>query len=254
MRSTSIPNEVQEPAVDSGGGGTNLRPPGGGGGGGGGDESRRRPPEGNPRLRQRLLRARIGLATGATGIMIFFLALASAYLVRQGGGKMDAAIGEFITDWKPLTLPSIIWLNTFILAVSSVTVELARKQMFHEPALSAEWLGIGRPTRTRALPWLGITWVLGIGFLVGQYEAWQQLNFAGWFIQKNPSSSFFFILTGTHAAHLLGGLIALSWASAATALARPMESRQLATEISAWYWHFMGMLWLGIVGLMYFAK
>ncbi|HUR37621.1 MAG TPA: cytochrome c oxidase subunit 3, partial [Terriglobales bacterium] len=136
----------------------------------------------------------------------------------------------------------------------SVTVELARRQMFHEPALTEEWLGLGRPTQRRALPWMGITLVLGIAFLVGQYMAWLQLNFEGWSVQKNPSSSFFFILTGAHAIHLLGGLIALTWASLATALARPMESRQLATDISGWYWHFMGLLWIGIVALLYFAK
>ncbi len=250
MSNVAITNEVQEPKIDGGGRGPDVRPPGGGGGG---DESRRQP-EGNPRLRRRLLRARVGLGAGAVGIMIFFLALASAYLVRQGGGKMDATTGEFIHDWRPLALPTILWLNTVLLIVSSVTAELARRQMFHEPALTEEWLGMGRPTRRRALPWLGITLVLGIGFLAGQYEAWKQLNFAGWFVKTNPSSSFFFLLTGAHALHLLGGLIALTWAAAATAMGRPMESRQVATDISAWYWHFMGALWLGIVALMYFAK
>ena len=151
-------------------------------------------------------------------------------------------------------LPRILWLNTFILLISSATAELARRQLFDEPALTEEWLGLGRPTRRRALPWQGITLILGIGFLVGQYLAWRQLNFAGWLVKTNPSSSFFFILTGAHAVHLLGGLIALTWAALATALARPMESRQVATDISAWYWHYMGLLWLGILGLMYFAK
>ncbi|HUS19028.1 MAG TPA: cytochrome c oxidase subunit 3 [Terriglobales bacterium] len=250
MRTTAISNQVEEPRVNVGGGGTNLRPPRGGDGG---DEPRRQP-EGNPRLRKRLMRARVGLGAGATGITIFFLALASAYIVRQGGGKMDPATGEFINDWKPLVLPGILWLNTAILFVSSVTAELARRQMFHEPALLEEWLGLGRPTQRGALPWMGITLILGIGFLIGQYMAWQQLNIEGWLMKTNPSSSFFFILTGAHALHLLGGLIALSWASVATALAKPMESRQLATDISAWYWHFMGLLWLGILGLMYFAK
>jgi cytochrome c oxidase subunit III len=240
MHKTANPHEVESPKVDIGGGGTNVRPPRGGDGG---DDSRRQP-EGNPRLRRRLLRARVGLAAGATGITIFFLALASAYIVRQGGGKMDPASGEFISDWRPIVLPSILWLNTAILFISSVTVELARRQMFHEPALLEEWLGMGRPTQRRALPWMGITLVLGIGFLIGQYVAWQQLNIEGWLMKTNPSSSFFFILTGMHALHLVGGLIALTWASAATALARPMESRQLATDISAWYWHFM----------VYFAK
>jgi cytochrome c oxidase subunit III len=247
MRNTAMPSEVHEPGTDIGGRGPGVRPPDGLGGG-----DPQRQPEGNPRLRRRLQRARIGLGAGATGISIFFLALASAYVVRQGGGRLVE--GEFVTDWRPLTLPSIVWLNTVILLVSSVTAELARRQMFHEPTLTEEWLGLGRPTKRRALPWMGVTLVLGIGFLVGQYSAWQQLNFEGWFLQKNPSSSFFFMLTGAHAVHLIGGLIGLGWASACTVLLRPMESRQVATDISVWYWHLMGVIWLGLLGLMYFAK
>lgn len=251
MRNSAIPDKVQEPQADIGGRGPGVPPPDATGGGG--DESRKQP-EGNPRLRRRLLRARVGLGAGAAGICIFFLALASAYIVRQGSGPVLNKDNVWVGDWKPLVLPPIIWLNTLILLISSVTVELARRQMFHEPTLSEEWLGIGKPTRRRTLPWLGITLVLGLGFLAGQYEAWKQLNFEGWFMKTNPSSSFFFILTGAHALHLLGGLSGLTWAASQTVLDRPMESRQVATDISAWYWHFMGALWLGIVSLMYFAK
>jgi cytochrome c oxidase subunit 3 len=200
------------------------------------------------------LRARIGLGAGAVGIGIFFLARASAYLVRQGSGPTLDRYGHEVGGWKPLELPQILWLNTALLLVSSVTAELARRQMFHEPALMQEWLGMGRPTQRRTLPWIGITLVLGLGFLAGQYAAWMQMNFMGWYVKTNPSSSFFFILTGAHAAHLIGGLTALTWAALATALGRPMETRQVATDISAWYWHYMGLLWIGILSLMYFAK
>lgn len=251
MRTTSLPSEIREPSTDTGGRGPDVRPPSGSGWGG--DESRR-PPEGNPRLRRRLLRARIGLGAAAVGITMFFLALTSAYLVRQGSGPVLDRYGQEIGAWKPLELPGILWLNTALLLVSSVTAELARRQMFHEPALMQEWLGMGSPTRRWALPWLGITLVLGLGFLAGQSLAWVEMNIRGWFIKTNPSSSFFFLLTGVHAAHLLGGLIGLTWAAAATALGRPMESRQIATDISTWYWHLMGALWLGVVALMYFAK
>jgi cytochrome c oxidase subunit III len=238
-----------EPQPSLGGGGADRLPPPPGY-----DGDERRKPEGNPRLRRRLLRARVGLGAGAVGISIFFLAIASAYLVRQGTPAGTDRFGNPIGEWKTLVLPQIIWLNTLLLLVSSFTVELARRQMFHEPALMQEWLGIGRPTQRRALPWMGITLILGFAFLGGQYLAWMQMNILGWFVQTNPSSAFFFILTGAHALHLLGGLIALGWAAFSTARGRPMESRQVATDISAWYWHLMGGIWLGIVGLMYFAQ
>jgi len=200
------------------------------------------------------LRARVGLGAGATGIMIFFLAIASAYIVRQGSGPVLDHYGKETGGWKSLALPQILWLNTLLLLVSSVTAELAGRQLFHEPSLAEEWLGLGRPTRRRALPWLGITLILGFGFLAGQYLAWLELNIQGWLLKTNPSSSFFFILTGAHAVHLVGGLIALTLAALATARGRPMESRQVATDISVWYWHFMGVVWLGILTLLYLAK
>lgn len=250
-REVTIPNEVREPTVDVGGRGPDMRPPAGGEGGG--DEGRRQP-EGNPRFRRRLLRARIGLGAAAVGISIFFLAMSSAYLVRQGTGPSIDRYGREVGAWIPLMLPQIVWFNTLLLIASSVTAEMARRQLFHQPALTEEWLGLGKPTQRRALPWMGITLLLGVGFLAGQYLAWREMNIAGWGDMKSPSSSFFFIFTGAHAAHLVGGLIALAWASVATALSRPIETRQVLTDISVWYWHLMGAVWLGILGLMYFAR
>ena len=133
-------------------------------------------------------------------------------------------------------------------------MEMARRQVFREPLVTEEWLGLGTPTRTASLPWLGVTFLLGIGFLVGQFLAWQQLHAQGIFLASNPSSSFFFLLTGTHALHLIGGVVALSWASLAGILARPLESRQIATDVSAWYWHAMGVLWIYIFVLFHFVR
>ncbi|HUQ49425.1 MAG TPA: hypothetical protein VM056_01830, partial [Terriglobales bacterium] len=196
--------EVLEPRSDVGGRGPDGRPPAGDDGDdewGGHSPGRRGP-------RDRLHRYRTGVGLGVVGIYMFFIALCSAYLVRQGTESRNAA-GEFVRDWQPIIIPGILWINTALLALSSVSVEFARRQLFSETLIVPEWLGIGTPTRRRSLPWLGITLLLGAAFLIGQYLAWKSLNTQGVFISTNPSSSFFFILTGAHAVHLVGGLTAL---------------------------------------------
>lgn len=239
--------EILEPRSDLGGRGPEGRPPAGDGGG----DDWSGLPQGRRGPRDRLYRYRTGVGLGVVGIFMFFIALTSAYLVRQGSGKMDAT-GEIIHDWKPILIPGILWINTALLALSSLSAELARRQLFSEALIVPEWLGMGTPTRQKSLPWLGITLLLGIGFLIGQLLAWKSLHAQGVFIATNPSSSFFFILTGAHAVHLFGGLIALLWASLAAVLARPLESRRIVTDAGTWYWHSMGLLWLCIFALLHF--
>jgi cytochrome c oxidase subunit 3 len=219
----------------------------------GGDDWDNRP-QGRRGPRERLNRYRLGIGLAVVSIFILFVALTSAYVVRQGTGHIDTTTGEFITDWKPLTLPRLLWLNTILLIFSSISMELARRQVFSEPLVTEEWLGLGTPTRRASLPWIGVTFVLGLGFLVGQLFAWQQLHAEGIFVASNPSSSFFFLLTGTHALHLTGGMIALCWAAIAGILAKPLETRQISTDVSAWYWHAMGVLWVYIFALLYFVR
>ena len=106
----------------------------------------------------------------------------------------------------------------------------------------------------RDLPWLGITLFLAFGFLAGQTMVWSSLRSQGLFVRSNPSSSFFFVLTGTHAVHLAGGIIALLFAAWGAWVKHRFESRQLVVEVTSWYWHFMGVLWLYIFGLLHFAR
>ena len=167
---------------------------------------------------------------------------------------MDPDTGKFIRDWRPLTVPTILWFNTLLLLFSSITIEVARRHNFYEAWVMEEWLGLGRPTRAASLPWLIITLLLGLGFLLGQYRAWQQLNAQGIFLTGNPSSSFFFLVTGAHAVHLAGGILALMWAGISTFGSRPLESRQIATDLTAWYWHAMGGLWVCLFTVIYFVK
>src|SRR5437764_11417791 len=138
----------------------------------GGDEWRNNPP-GRRGPRERLRKFRVGVGLALISIFILFVGLTSAYVVRQGGGTLDEHTGVFTRDWKPVVIPQILWLNTVLLLLSSLTIELARRQVFREPLVTEEWLGLGTPTRRASLPWLGLTLVLGLGFLTGQYVAWR---------------------------------------------------------------------------------
>ena len=108
--------------------------------------------------------------------------------------------------------------------------------------------------KTTPAPWLPITLVLGLGFLAGQWMAWGQLARQGVFISSNPSSSFFYLLTGTHALHLAGGLAALAYAAGTALLSQAWERRRMVVDVTSLYWHFMAVLWLYIFALLQFAK
>lgn len=231
-------------------GGPSLPPPRDSDGGG---DWGNQPPQGRRGPHDRLRRYRLGLLFAVVSIYTLFIALTSAYVIRQSGGRFDPSTGLVTRDWQAFALPQILWLNTLLLLLSSLTIEVGRERVFREQAVMAEWLGIEKATRKASLPWLAISIVLGFGFLVGQYLAWAQLNREGVYAAGNPASSFFFVLTATHAVHLFGGLIALCW-TAGAGFAMSLQSRQIAVDISAWYWHAMGLLWLYIFALLWWLR
>jgi cytochrome c oxidase subunit 3 len=73
-------------------------------------------------------------------------------------------------------------------------------------------------------------------------------------VDTNPSSSFVFLLTITHAIHLTGGILALIWAASTSLLHKPIEARRIVVDIAAWYWHFMAVLWIYVFALFTFAR
>lgn len=167
-----------------------------------------------------------GLSLGIGAIVMFFMALVSAFIVRRGLGE----------DWQPFALPSILWLNTSVLLVSSITIELARR------ALHAETF----PAFRR---WWGLTLLLGVAFLFGQLIAWRDLVTQGVFLAQNPAASFFYLLTAAHGAHILGGLIALSYIGIRSN-AYLARTKFLSPDLSAVYWHFMDGLWVFLLLLL----
>jgi cytochrome c oxidase subunit III len=226
----------------------NLPPVTGGGDGG-------RPDPGSPDYGARLRRARLGLAVALTPILMLFVAFTSAYIVRKGLPTLDPGTNTVVHDWQPIPLPTVLFLiNTVILLLSSVTIEFARRQLARqvvlEPVQSIPGVSLGNE---RHFPWLGLTIVLGLGFLTGQWLAWKDLATRGFFVATGPSSSFVYLLTGGHAVHLFCGVLALLIAGSTVVLRRPLESRRIVVDVTAWYWHFMAALWIYILALLELA-
>jgi cytochrome c oxidase subunit 3 len=222
------------------------------GGGGEGDNWENRPP-GRRGPRALLNRYRLSLVFALAGDMMMFVALVSAFYVRQSSGHIDGS-NNYISDWHPLSVPPILWLNTAVLLLSSLTIEIARRQLFREIDVMEEWFGLGRPTVRRATPWLIATAILGFVFVGGQWVAWQQLSSQGLFYATNPNSNFFYLITGTHAFHLLLGLLAVGFALFALYTLKRIEYRQIAVDCTAWYWHTMGVFWIFLFGLLAFFQ
>jgi cytochrome c oxidase subunit 3 len=168
--------------------------------------------------------AKTGVWVGLAAVTMSFAALTSALVVRQGAGL----------DWHHLTLPPILYPNTVVLLASSVTLEIARRRI----------VGHARGIESRiAVPmrWLAITLSLGLLFVAGQYMAWLRLKAEGLYLATNANSSFFYVFTGVHALHVLGGLVGLIYVM--SKLNRSILRRSTFAA-AAQYWHFMGILWL----------
>lgn len=210
--------------------------------------------DGSAHFDVRLRRARLGLLVGLVGVLMIFISFTSAYVVRKGLPTLDPRTNTLVHDWFPVRLPGLLLINTLVLLVSSGTMEMARRQVLRDavrtPAGSVA--GVRRDDEW-GIPWLALTIVFGLSFLLGQWRVWQQLAASGFYVSTNPSSSFIYLLTGTHGVHLLGGVLALLAAGGAALLKRPIESRAIVVDVAGWYWHCMAVLWVYILCLLEFV-
>jgi cytochrome c oxidase subunit 3 len=185
---------------------------------------------------------------------MIFVSYSSAYVVRKGLPTLDPNSGTLVHDWLPLQLPSFLLVNTLVLLVSTLTMEFARRQAAREAVATGQICAhVTSRTAAQGMPWLALTSILGLTFLAGQWLVWRELAARGFYVSTSPSSSFFYLLTGAHGIHLLGGVLALIGASAASLLRQSAESHAVAVDITAWYWHFMTFLWVYILCLLEFA-
>ncbi len=222
-------------------------------GGGGDNDNWNNQPQGSRGPREKLMRYRLGVFFALGGDLMFFVALVSAFFVSKHSGHFDAS-SRWINPWLPIEIPAILWLNSAFLLFSSLTVEFARRGMFREIDILEEWLGLGRPTQKRVLPWLAASIVLGGLFVWGQLLAWSQLQLQRAGFHDNPSTHFFYLITGVHGIHLLLGIAFLIAAFIGMRTIRSVESRQILVDCSAWYWHSMGVFWIFLFALLVYGQ
>ena len=165
---------------------------------------------------------KLALWVGIATIIMMFGAFTSAYLVRRAAG-----------NWYEFKLPDIFFLNTLVILASSVTLHFAYRAFVK---------GIER--RYKQL--LVTTFVLGIAFVVLQYQGWKALTAMGATFTANPSTSFVYVISGVHAAHVLGGITALvvAMVHAFYLPFKPTPRRQLRLDLVLNYWHFVDVLWI----------
>jgi cytochrome c oxidase subunit III len=226
MPGTTATPEIEIVIEDVGGGAPPPPPPGGGDDGGDDGDGG----EGRGKWSPSPKRYSTAIAIGLVSILMFFMALASAFIVLRAGSD----------KWVVVHLPRILWVNTCVLLGSSFTLESARRR-----------LSLADPAGFRKL-WL-VTTLLGFLFVAGQLFAWRQLVAQGVYIASNQASSFFYIFTGAHAVHLLGGVAALLFVSLHK-FEKTSISLPVAAEITSYYWHFMDGLWIFLLALLYLGK
>ena len=158
---THSPAETERKEPGIGGKPPLDRRPTGGGGGGGDDDGKN---EGRG-PRELLHRVRFFVYSALAADMLFFAVLVLFFFARQTGLRMDPRTHLLVRDWHPLLLPPILYLNTAVLLLSSLTMERARRNIFREVDVLEEWLGLGHPALRRTLPWLAATLTLGVLFL-----------------------------------------------------------------------------------------
>jgi cytochrome c oxidase subunit 3 len=164
-------------------------------------------------------------------VTMMFAAFTSALIVRKGSSF----------DWQTFTLPSVLYFNTLLLIASSITLEVARRRI-------TAFMGGTKSQGESPARWLYITLFLGLLFVAGQYAAWAQLRAEGLYLATNPSSSFFYLLTVTHAIHVLGGIGGLIYVIRKLNKSVLRRNQLVATSR---YWHFMGALWLYLLLLLW---
>ncbi len=174
-------------------------------------------------------KGQLGLWIVMGGIVMLFAGLSSAYIVLRG-----------VPDWQNIEVPSILWLNTAVLLASSATIEASRRSLRYE--------------RIEAMKiWLIVSGGFGLTFLVLQFVAWRQLVAAGVYLPSTLHSSFFYVLTGLHGLHLMGGMIAMGYVLTRALKNRIVAAKDESLKLCATYWHFMDALWVYLFVLLVLA-
>lgn len=168
---------------------------------------------------------KLALWVAIVSLIMMFTALTSAYIVRRAAG-----------NWLEFSIPSIFYVNTLVIVASSLTLHAAYRAFKREAEGAYKAL-------------LGITFILGVAFVILQYFGWLQMEAEGVPLRINPSGDFVYAISSLHAVHVLGGLAALGVALTMAFLRklRRTPARQLRLELTLTYWHFVDVLWIYLI-------
>jgi cytochrome c oxidase subunit 3 len=165
-------------------------------------------------------KGQIGVWILLTAIIMLFAGLSSAYIVLRS-----------VPTWQNIELPWLLWPNTAVLFLSSVAVDISRRAIRRNDVQSMK-------------RWLVLGGILGLTFIGGQLAAWRQLVSAGVYVPSTHQSGFFYILTGLHGLHLLGGIVALGFVQFKALKNQLTAFHYEPLKLFAMYWHVMDALWI----------
>lgn len=168
---------------------------------------------------------KIGLGVFLAVVGALFMLFISAYFMRMG-----------TDDWWAIPIPGVLWVNTAVLALSSAALHWAKTEAFRD-----------RPDIMKTA--LLAAFATALLFLVGQVLAWRELVSSGYVLADNPANSFFYMITGMHGLHILGGLFVLGRTTLRALQGGTPRQVRFSIELCAIYWHFMLVVWLVLFAL-----
>lgn len=175
---------------------------------------------------------KFGLWMALASITMMFGAFTSAYIVKQSAG-----------NWLEFGLPQIFFVSSAVIVLSSITLHVSYLNF------KKENYGVYKGLML-------VTLALGLSFVVLQYFGWMTLFSMGVDLKGNPSGSFLYLITGVHAAHVVGGICAILVATmhALTLKNKVTKKRIHRFQLTYNYWHFMGFLWIYLLGFLLLSK
>jgi cytochrome c oxidase subunit III len=219
-----------------------FNPPSGGNnsnGNDGGDHNDGNEKKGNPFGDDEVFlpnKSRIGMWVLLLIVVMTFIGMIGAYIVLATNKGLE---------WKPFSLPIQVWISSVIIIASTITYEIFNRIY-------------AKGGQSRARVWLIATAVLGGIFIASQLLAWLELVNQGIYMAGNPYAGFFYIFTGVHVVHVIGGISAIGYlilkTKSVTNSADELFKRQTISTVVGWYWHTMDALWLVLFLLLGFWK
>jgi cytochrome c oxidase subunit 3 len=193
-------------------------------------------------------KAKVGLLVILSVVGMLFTLFFSSHFMRQE-----------INDWRSMPMPTVVWVNGVLLLAASVYLQFAliaarRQDLVLQTAVASDQghLHIATDPKTNISVKSLLLYACGltIAFLIGQLIAWYRVADNGFLLSSNPANSYFYVLTGLHAIHILGGLFALFHTTALVLNGNHDPKMTSKIDLCALYWHFLFFIWCLMIFVM----